>query len=82
MPVPQTLATGVQTFTITYSLAKGGVNLGQKTVSNIDLLGATVDEWEDNTIYNYNIEIDLNKIYFNPTIDEWTTGSSQQIDVQ
>ena len=79
MPVPQTLATGVQTFTITYSLAKGGVDLGQKTVNNVDMLGATVTAWAPNTIYNYNIEIDLNKIYFNPTIVEWETGSSQEI---
>ena len=81
MPVPQTLATGVQTFTITYSLEKGGVDLGQKTVSNQDLLGATVTAWAANTIYNYNIVIDLNKIYFNPTVDDWTTGASQSIDV-
>lgn len=81
MPVPQTLATGVQTFTITYSLEKDGVDLGQKTVSNQDLLGATVTAWAANTIYNYNIVIDLNKIYFNPTVVDWTTGASQSIDV-
>ena len=78
MPVPQELATGVQTFTITYSLAKGGVNLGQKTVTQ-DLLGATVDEWEKNTIYNYNIVIDLKKIYFNPTIIPWDEAASAQV---
>ena len=82
MPVPQTLATGVQTFTITYSLEKSGVDLGSKTVTAQDLLGATVTEWAQNTIYNYNIVIDLNKIYFNPTMVDWTTGASQQIDVQ
>ena len=82
MPVPQTLATGVQTFEITYSLEKGSVDLGQKTVSNIDMLGATVTAWVPNTIYNYNIVIDLNKIYFNPTMVNWVTGSSQQINVQ
>ena len=81
MPVPQTLATGVQTFTITYSLEKGGVNLGQKTVTDQDLLGATVTAWAANTIYNYNIVIDLKKIYFNPTIEPWVTGSSQVINV-
>lgn len=78
MPVPQELATGVQTFTITYSLAKGGVDLGQKTVTQ-DLLGATVDEWEKNTIYNYNIVIDLKKIYFNPTIIPWDEAASAQV---
>ena len=80
MPVPQTLATGVQTFTITYSLEKDGVDLGQKTVTQ-DLLGTTVTSWVENTIYNYNIVIDLKKIYFNPTIQDWTTGSSQEINV-
>lgn len=82
MPVPQTLATGVQTFTVTYSLAKGGVDLGSKTSDPVDLLGSAVTAWAPNTIYNYNIDIDLKKIYFNPTIVDWTTGSSQQIDVQ
>ena len=83
MTVPQQLATGVQTFTITYSLAKGNVALGSKTVPGIDLLGDAVKAWLPNTIYNYNIVIDLNKIYFNPTIVEWTSPeANQQIDVQ
>lgn len=82
MPVPQTLANGVQTFTITYSLQKGGVDLGSKTVSAKDLLGAEVTAWAPNTIYNYNIVIDLAKIYFNPTVVDWVSGSSQQIDVK
>ena len=80
MPVPQTLAAGTQKFTITYSLKKGGVDLGQKTVTQ-DLLGTAVTAWALNTIYNYNIVIDLKKIYFNPTIVEWTTGASQEINV-
>lgn len=82
MTVPQTLVAGTQTFTLTYSLTKGGVDLGQKTISNLDLLGGTVDTWAANTIYNYNIVIDLAKIYFNPTIEEWTAGSSQLINAQ
>lgn len=81
MTVPQTLATGVQTFTITYSLEKGSVDLGSKTVSAKDLLGAEVTAWAPNTIYNYNIVIDLEKIYFNPSVVDWVSGSSQQINV-
>lgn len=81
MTVPQTLATGVQTFTITYSLSKGGVDLGSKTVSAKDLLGAEVTAWAPNTIYNYNIVIDLAKIYFNPTVVDWVSGTAQQINV-
>ena len=82
MPVPQTLAASNQQFTITYSLEKDGVDLGSKTVTKdlyVNAEGLTA--WAPNTIYNYNITIDLNKIYFNPTIVEWTTGSSQEIDV-
>ena len=82
MTVPQTLVADTQTFTLTYSLTKGGVDLGQKTIPNLDLLGGTVDTWAANTIYNYNIVIDLAKIYFNPTIEEWTAGSSQLINAQ
>ena len=82
MPVPQTLVADTQKFTITYSLEKSGVNLGSKTVT-ADLRKADgVTEWAQNTIYNYNIVIDLNKIYFNPTIVDWTTPeTNQQIDV-
>ncbi|MBQ9399904.1 MAG: fimbrillin family protein [Bacteroidales bacterium] len=80
MPVPQTLAAATQTFTITYSLEKSGVNLGQKTVT-MDLLGAQITAWAPNTIYNYNIVIDLKKIYFNPSITDWETGASQVINV-
>ena len=81
MPVPQTLAADTQKFTIEYSLKKGSVDLGSKT-ETVDLLGTTVTAWAVNTIYNYNIVIDLKKIYFNPTIVEWETGASQEITVQ
>ncbi len=82
MPVPQTLAAGTQKFTITYSLKKGTVDLGSKTVTKDLYVSAEgLTAWAVNTIYNYNIVIDLNKIYFNPTIVDWTTGASQQINV-
>ena len=83
MPVPQALVADTQKFTITYSLEKSGVNLGSKTVTNDLRVADGVTEWAQNTIYNYNIVIDLNKIYFNPTIVEWTSPeANQQIDVQ
>ena len=83
MPVPQTLVAGTQQFTITYSLEKGGVNLGSKPVTKDFYVADGVTAWAQNTIYNYNIVIDLNKIYFNPTIVEWTSPeANQQIDVQ
>lgn len=82
MPVPQSLAASNQRFTITYSLSKGGVDLGSKSVTKdlyVNAEGLTA--WAVNTIYNYNIVIGLNKIYFNPTIVDWTTGASQAINV-
>lgn len=82
MPVPQDLVADTQKFTITYSLAKGNVDLGSKTVTQdlyVNAQGLT--SWAPNTIYNYNIVIDLKKIYFNPTILDWTTGASQEINV-
>ena len=83
MPVPQALTANDQTFTITYSLAKGQVDLGQKTTDPISLLGGDVTSWEPNTIYNYNIVIDLKKIYFSPTIAAWETPEqNQQINAQ
>ena len=82
MPVPQTLAASTQQLTIGYSMTTtGGVNMGHKT-KVVDLLGTDVTAWAVNTKYTYNILIDLDKIYFNPTIVEWTEGASQQIDVQ
>lgn len=83
MPVPQALVADTQKFTITYSLEKSSVNLGSKTVTTDLRVADGVTEWAQNTIYNYNIVIDLNKIYFNPTIVEWTSPeANQQIDVQ
>ena len=83
MPVPQTLVAGTQKFTITYSLEKDGVDLGSKTVTTDLRVADGVTEWAQNTIYNYNIVIDLNKIYFNPTVVDWTSPATDQgIDVK
>ncbi|MBR0109131.1 MAG: fimbrillin family protein [Bacteroidales bacterium] len=83
MMVPQTLVAATQQFDITYSLEKSGVDLGSKTVT-VDLRTADVTAWEQNKIYNYNIVIDLNKIYFNPTMVDWVDADPQptQITVQ
>ena len=81
MPLPQTLTAEQQKFTITYSLATtGGIDLGQKTVS-VNLRTDSVSAWAVNTRYTYNIEIDLEKIYFNPTIEtDWSNAASQDLN--
>jgi len=86
MMVPQTLTAATplaaddQTFTITYSLKKGTVNLGQ-TSKTVALKTTDVTAWEQNKIYNYNIVIDLNKIYFNPTMVDWVDADPQPTDI-
>jgi len=70
LAIPQTL--DAQKFAITYSLAKGTVDLGSKTVE-VALKNDAITAWSNNTKYLYNITIDLNKIYFNPTIEDWTS---------
>ena len=80
MMVPQTLTASQQRFTITYSLAKGGVDLGQEPVT-VDLRTTDVTAWDINKKYVYNITIDLNKIYFNPTMVDWVNADPQPTDI-
>ena len=86
MMVPQTLTAenplveNDQKFVITYSLEKSGVDLGQKAVP-VALKTAAVEAWEQNKIYNYNIVIDLNKIYFNPTMVDWVNADPQPTEI-
>ena len=76
MMVPQTLTAAGQKFHITYSLEKSGVNLGSKTV-DVDLRTTDVTAWEQNKKYTYQITVDLNKIYFNPTMVDWVDADPQ-----
>ena len=80
MMVPQSLVAATQQFDITYSLEKSGVDLGSKTVT-VDLRTTDVTAWEQNKIYNYNIVIDLNKIYFNPTMVDWVAADPQPTQI-
>ena len=86
MMVPQTLTAenplveNDQKFVITYSLEKSGVDLGQKAVT-VALKTTDVTAWEQNKIYNYNIVIDLNKIYFNPTMVDWVNADPQPTEI-
>lgn len=81
LAVPQDLVAATQQFSITYSLAKDTVPLGSKTV-DVDLRNGAITAWGPNTKYVYNITIDLDKIYFNPTIVDWTSPATEQgVDV-
>ena len=45
---------------------------------NVNLRNGAITAWNNNTKYVYNITIDLNKIYFNPTIEDWTSPATEQ----
>lgn len=55
---------------------------GTKSVDiYFDDIDDVVTNWQAGKKYVYNLTIDLQKIYFNPTITAWTDGGSQDVDV-
>ena len=59
-----------------------GQSLGSKGVNiKFDDVDGVVTAWEAGKKYVYNLTIDLQKIYFNPTIIDWVDGGSQDVDV-
>ena len=70
--------------TIKYTLYRlsDNQNLGSKKVTiKFDDIDDVVTNWEAGKKYVYNLTIDLQKIYFNPTITDWADGGSQDVDV-
>lgn len=77
-------ATTDPTVTINYTLYRrsDNVDLGSKEVTiHFDNIDDVVTCWEAGKKYVYNLTIDLQKIYFNPTITDWADGGSQDVDV-
>ena len=72
------------TMTIVYTLYRriDAQALGQKSVTvhfkNVD---GTVTEWLAGKKYVYELTIDLDKIYFNPTVTDWVDGETQGVNV-
>ena len=84
MPVPQTLAADTQKLIVSYSMktTPGNVTLGHRS-DTLDIRTSALTKWDDNVKYVYNIEIGLKKIYFNPTIQDWTSpATTQDITIQ
>lgn len=72
------------TVTISYTLYRisDNVDLGSKTVTiHFDAADDVVASWEAGKKYEYDLTIDLQKIYFNPTIVDWVDGGTQDVDV-
>lgn len=83
--IPVTAFAGTDpTVTVSYTLYRmsDNVDLGTKEVSiHFDDIDDVVTNWQAGKKYVYNLTIDLQKIYFNPTITDWVDGGSQDVDV-
>ena len=83
--IPVTAFAGTDpTVTISYTLYRtsDNVDLGSKTVTiHFKDVADTITSWQAGKKYTYNLTIDLQKIYFNPTVTDWADGGSQDVDV-
>ena len=83
--IPVTAFAGTDpTVTVSYTLYRtsDNVDLGSKTVTiHFDDIDDVVTAWQAGKKYVYNLTIDLQKIYFNPSIVDWADGGSQDVDV-
>jgi hypothetical protein len=83
--IPVTAFAGTDpTVTISYTLYRmsDNVDLGSKEVTiHFDNIDDVVTAWQAGKKYVYNLTIDLQKIYFNPSIVDWADGGSQDVDV-
>ena len=72
------------TITIKYTLYRlsDALPMGSKEVTiKFDDIDDVVTNWQAGKKYVYNLTIDLQKIYFNPTITDWVDGGTQEVDV-
>ena len=71
--------------TIEYTLYRMSpvLNMGKKSVTiYFDDIEDNISQWQAGMKYEYDLTIDLQKIYFNPTITaDWATGGADDIDV-
>ena len=84
--IPVTAFAGTNpSVTVNYTLYRtlDNVNLGSKSATvYFDAIDDVVTNWQAGKKYVYNLTIDLQKIYFTPTITDWTDGGSQEASVQ
>ena len=83
--IPVTAFAGTDpTVTVKYTLYRlsDALPMGSKEVTiHFKDINDTVADWQAGKKYVYNLTIDLQKIYFNPTITDWVDGGTQDVDV-
>ena len=83
--IPVTAFAGTDpTVTVKYTLYRtsDALAMGSKTVTiHFDDIDDVVTNWQAGKKYEYDLTIDLQKIYFNPSITDWVDGGTQDVDV-
>lgn len=83
--IPVTAFAGTDpTVTVNYTEYRLSDNqpLGSNEVTiHFDAIDDVVTSWEAGKKYEYDLTIDLQKIYFNPSIVDWADGGTQDVDV-
>ena len=79
--IPQTIESSTptpQTLTVKWKYTNGGsIEVLDEITKNFSDLSIT--KWEIGKKYTYNITINLDKIYFNPSVENWTEGSNVEV---
>lgn len=80
--IPQTLESTSypQKLTIKWTYQNGGITTEVKDEKIVNLESLTIKSWGIGMKYTYNIIINLDKIYFNPTVTDWVDGGSANIE--
>ena len=79
--MPQTIEDNIATkIVITYSMQSTGGEEFDQTVET-KLYNAGLTEWEAGKAYTYHLKLALDKIYFDPVVEDWTAGKEQEIIV-
>ncbi len=83
--IPTTFSSTVPTLTVNYTAYRiaDNVSLGSKSVTiEFEDIDDIITAWQAGKKYEYDLTIDLQKIYFNPSITEWDdTPNPQPVDV-
>ena len=79
--MPQKIADDIATkIVITYSMkSETGVEFDQTVETKLYNAGLT--KWEPGKAYTYHLKLALDKIYFDPVVEDWAVGKEQDIIV-
>ncbi|MDD5819133.1 MAG: fimbrillin family protein [Bacteroidales bacterium] len=77
--LPQTLEAGMQLELVYEYTTNYGVSFTQTFTESPELTGIYTASWEPGKKYTLNITFRLNEILWDPTVEDWDTGTTQDI---